>query len=58
MPPSANWQALTVRQTATAAIVEDKVVGGDLVVARCDPPTLLDLIEEPLDQVAGAIRDD
>jgi len=33
-----------------------RVVGGELVVARCDPPTLLDLVEEPLDQVAGAIE--
>ena len=27
------------------------MVRRELVVARCDPPTLLDLVEEPLDQI-------
>jgi hypothetical protein len=31
------------------------VFGRELVVASCDPTTLLDLIEEPLDQIPGAI---
>jgi hypothetical protein len=28
---------------------EGEVIRRELVVARCDPPTLLDLIEEPFD---------
>jgi hypothetical protein len=28
----------------------------ELVIARRDPPTLLDLIEEPLDQIPGAVK--
>jgi hypothetical protein len=35
---------------------ERKVIGGKLVVARSDPTTLLDPIEEPRDQVAGAVE--
>jgi hypothetical protein len=33
-----------------------KQFGDKLVVARRDPPTLLDPIEEPLDLVAGAVE--
>ena len=32
------------------------MVRRELVVARCDPPTLLDLAEEPLDQIARTIE--
>jgi hypothetical protein len=32
------------------------VIDGELVVARRDPTTLLDTIEEPLDQIAGAVQ--
>jgi len=35
---------------------ESEVVGRQLVVARCNPMTVLDLVKEPLDQVAGAIE--
>ncbi len=35
---------------------EGKVVGCELVVAGSDTPTLLDLIEEPLDQVASSVE--
>jgi hypothetical protein len=35
---------------------EGKVVGGKSVVACGDPTTLLDLIEEPFDPVAGTIE--
>ena len=35
---------------------EGKVIGGKLVVARRDPTTLLDPIEEPFDPVAGTIK--
>ena len=34
---------------------EGEVVGGELVVASGDPATLLDLVEEPLDQIARTI---
>src|SRR6516162_2850223 len=27
-----------------------------LVIARCDPATVLDLVEEPFDQIAGSIQ--
>src|SRR5215470_2024547 len=32
------------------------VVGSELVVAGCHTPTVLDLVEEPLDQVASAVE--
>jgi hypothetical protein len=32
------------------------IVGRKLVVACCYPPTLFDLVEEPLDQVASAVQ--
>jgi hypothetical protein len=32
---------------------EREVFGRQLVVPRCDPATALDLVEEPLDQIAG-----
>ena len=35
---------------------EGEVVGRELVVASCDPPTLLDLVEEPLNEVARAVQ--
>jgi hypothetical protein len=35
---------------------ECKVIGGEFVVTRRDPATLLDLVEEPLNQVAGTIE--
>jgi hypothetical protein len=35
-------------------LTADKVVGGEPIIARCDPTTLFDLVEEPLNQVAGA----
>src|SRR6266516_1127511 len=35
---------------------EREVVGCEHVVARCHTPTLLDLVEEPLDQVAALAR--
>jgi hypothetical protein len=34
----------------------DKVVGRELVVARSDPAAVFDLVEEPLDQIAGPIE--
>jgi hypothetical protein len=37
---------------------ECKVVGRELVVASCDTPRFFDLVEEPLDQIAGAILAD
>ena len=33
---------------------KSKEIGGKLVVARRNPTTLFDLVEEPLDPVAGA----
>ena len=35
---------------------EGEVVGSELVIASCHAPTLLDLVEEPFDQVARAIK--
>jgi hypothetical protein len=35
---------------------ECKIVGRELVVAGCYAPTVLDLIEEPLDQVANPVK--
>jgi hypothetical protein len=35
---------------------EGKVVGGKAVVARRDPMTLFDPVEEPLDPVTGAVE--
>jgi hypothetical protein len=32
------------------------IVGGEFVMARCDPTTLFELVEEPLNQVAGAVE--
>jgi len=33
---------------------EGEIVGGELVIACRDPATLLDVVEEPFDPVAGA----
>ena len=33
-----------------------EVVGRELVITSCDPTTLLDLIEEPLDQIPGTVK--
>jgi hypothetical protein len=33
-----------------------KGLGCELVITRCDTPTVLDLIEEPLDQISGAVQ--
>jgi hypothetical protein len=35
---------------------ECKEVGRELVVASCNTATVLDLVEEPLDQISGAIK--
>jgi hypothetical protein len=35
---------------------ECKVVSSEFVVARCNPATVLDLVEEPLDQVPSAVE--
>src|SRR5215831_4928251 len=35
---------------------EREVVGCELAVARCDPTTMLDLVEEPLDQIACSVK--
>ena len=35
---------------------EREVVRRQLVIARCDPATVLDLVEEPFDQIAGSIQ--
>ena len=35
---------------------EGQVVGRELVVARRDPPTLFNLIEEPFDQITGSVE--
>jgi hypothetical protein len=35
---------------------EGKIVGGQFVVASCDPTTLLDPVKEPFDQVAGSVE--
>jgi hypothetical protein len=32
------------------------MVRRELVIARRDPPTLFDFIEEPFDQVAGSVE--
>jgi hypothetical protein len=34
----------------------ERCSAAELVVARRDPPTLFDLIEEPFDQVAGSVK--
>ena len=35
---------------------ECEVVGRELVVAGCHTPTVLDLVEEPLDQISGPVK--
>ena len=35
---------------------ECEVIGGKLVVVRCGPTTLLDLVEEAFDEVAGSVE--
>ena len=35
---------------------EGEVIGGELVIAAGDTPALLDLVEEPLDQVARPVE--
>ena len=35
---------------------ECEVVGRELVVSRCHAPAVLDLVEEPLDQVASPVK--
>jgi hypothetical protein len=35
---------------------EREVVGRELVVAGCHAPTVLDLVEEPLDQIARSVE--
>jgi hypothetical protein len=43
-------------QACRCELDEGKVVGGEFVVARCDPTALLDLVEETFDEVAGSIE--
>jgi hypothetical protein len=43
-------------KTDAGELDEGEVVGGELVVSGRDPTTLLDLVEEPLDQVAVAVE--
>jgi hypothetical protein len=35
---------------------ESEVVRRQLIVARCNPATMLDLVEEPFDQITGSIE--
>jgi hypothetical protein len=35
---------------------EGEVVGREFVVASCDPTTLLDVVDEPLDQISGTVE--
>jgi hypothetical protein len=35
---------------------EGEIVGSELVIASCNAPTLLDLVEEPLDQIARPVK--
>jgi len=35
---------------------EGEIIGCELLIARRDAPTLLDLVEEPFDQITSAIR--
>jgi hypothetical protein len=39
-----------------ASWMNARLVGSELVVARCQASTLLDLVEEPLDQIPGSIE--
>jgi hypothetical protein len=39
-----------------ASLTKCQVIGCQLVISGRDTPTLLDLVEEPLDQVAGAAQ--
>ena len=43
-------------QTDRRELDEGKIVGGELVVAGGDTPVLLDLVEEPLDQVSRPVK--
>jgi len=42
--------------TGRARRAEGQIVRRELAIARRDPPTLFDLIEEPFDQVAGSVQ--
>ena len=46
----------TQPQPDRCELYEGKVVGGEPVVARCNSTALLDLVEEPLDQIPGSIE--
>jgi hypothetical protein len=35
---------------------EGEVIGREFVVASCDPTTLLDVVDEPLDQISGTVE--
>ena len=35
---------------------EGEVVGSELVIASCHAPTLLDLVEEPFDQIPSTVK--
>jgi hypothetical protein len=39
-----------------ASWTERDTIRHQLVIARCDPPTAGDLVEEPFDQIAGLIQ--
>jgi hypothetical protein len=43
------------RSRIDAGLDEGQVVRREIVIARCDLPTLFDLIEEPFDHVAGSV---
>ena len=45
----ASYNIDDILRKLTSQLDEREVVGGEFVVARCHKPTLLDLVEEPLD---------
>jgi hypothetical protein len=50
-PHSIEDEATASKPSAPSLLDECKEVGRELVVARCNPATVLDLIEEALDQI-------
>jgi hypothetical protein len=51
-----HWRGPSQTAGLRCELDEGKVVGRKSVISSCDAPTLLDFVEEPLDQVARRIQ--
>ena len=56
MRPKSSTPETPSERSDGCELDEGEVVGCEFVVSRRDAPTLLDLVEEPFDQIARAIQ--